>query len=331
MKQSVVITAGIPDVALRLLSRRYEVVMHPTEPARSEDEMITLLAEADGAITLLTDPLTRRVLASNPHLRVVGNYAVGVNNIDLQAAADLGITITHTPGVLTDATADLTMTLLLAISRRVVEGDRLVRAGGFRMWDPLLLLGASLQGKRLGIIGMGRIGSAVAKRAEGFGMEIVHYSRSGSPRQSDWKMVDLETLLETSDFISLHTPLTPQTRHLIDGAALARMKPEAFIINTARGPIIDEAALADALESGRIAGAALDVYEEEPAVEPRLLALHNVVLLPHLGSATTEARTEMARTVAEDVSAVLEGLPPKHPVRPDSMTVDAEDPQQENS
>jgi glyoxylate reductase len=314
MKQSVVITATLPEEATRILSRRYEVISHPTEPARSEDELITLLAEADGAITLLTDPLTRRVLSSNPHLRVIGNYAVGVNNIDLEAAGELGIEITHTPGVLTEATADLTLALLLAINRRLIEGDRLVRNGAFRFWDPLLLLGASLQGKRLGIIGMGRIGSAVARRALAFGMEIVHHSRS--PRDLDFpaEPLELEDLLRTSDFISIHTPLTPETHHLIDRRALELMKGDACIVNTSRGPVIDEKALVEALENRTIRGAALDVYEEEPEVEPRLLDLDNVVLLPHLGSATLEARTEMARTVAEDVTAVLEGGRPRFPV-----------------
>ena len=314
MKQSVVITAALPEEATRILSRRYEVTSHPTEPPRSEDELITILAEADGAITLLTDPLTRRVLSSNPNLRVIGNYAVGVNNIDLEAARELGIVVTHTPGVLTDATADLTLALLLAINRRLLEGDRLVRNGEFRFWDPLMLLGASLQGKRLGIVGMGRIGSAVARRALAFGMEIVYHSRSSRDLDFPADRLELDDLLRTSDFVSIHTPLTPETHHLIDRQALALMKPDACIVNTSRGPVIDEKSLAEALENGTIRGAALDVYEEEPEVEPRLLVLDNVILLPHLGSATVEARTEMARTVAEDVTAVLEGGRPRFPV-----------------
>lgn len=330
MKQSVVITAALPDEALRILSRRYEVTSHPTEPSRSEDELITILADADGAITLLTDPLTRKVLSSNPNLRVIANYAVGVNNIDLEAARELGIEITHTPGVLTDATADLTMALLLAINRRLIEGDRLVRAGRFRVWDPLLLLGGSLQGKRLGIVGMGRIGSAVARRALAFGMEIGYYSRSAIELDFPAEAFDLGTLLRTSDFISLHTPLTDETRHLIDAEALALMKNDACIVNTSRGPVIDEKALADALERGAIRGAALDVYEEEPKVEPRLLSLDNVILLPHLGSATVEARTEMARTVARDVTAVLEGGTPRFPVLPRDGSGSSEELEKEN-
>ncbi|HUJ13843.1 MAG TPA: D-glycerate dehydrogenase [Thermoanaerobaculia bacterium] len=304
MKSTVVLTAAYPPVARETLAGEFDVVEHPTEPERSEDELITILSEADGAITLLSDPLTRRVLSSNPNLRVVANYAVGYNNVDIHAARELGITVTNTPGVLTEATADLTMALILALTRRLVEGDREVRSTGRSLWEPLHLLGTGLQGKRLGIIGLGRIGTAVAARAKAFGMEV-----SGARRGES-----IDELLATSDVVSIHTPLLPETRQMIDAAALARMKRGAFLVNTARGAVVDEEALCDALESGRLAGAALDVYEHEPDVNARLLAMDNVVLAPHIGSATFETRSAMAMIAATDVRLVLSGREPLHPV-----------------
>ena len=304
MKYTVVLTAAYPPIAREILAGEFDVVEHPTEVERSEADLITILSEADAAITLLSDPLTRSVLASNPNLRIVANHAVGYNNIDIEAARALGITVTNTPGVLTEATADLTMALILAVTRRLVEGDREVRETGRCIWEPLHLLGASLQGKRLGIIGIGRIGTAVAARAKAFGMEIVGVRRGDS----------LDRLLATSDVVSIHTPLNRQTHHLIDAAALAKMKRGAFLINTARGPILDENALCDALQSGHLGGAALDVYEFEPAVNPRLLTLNNMVLAPHIGSATFETRSAMARIAATDVYRFLKGQQPLHPV-----------------
>jgi glyoxylate reductase len=304
MRYTVVLTGEYPSIAREILAPAFDVIQHPTEPARSEDDVITILSEADAAITLLTDPLTRRVLASNPNLRLVANYAVGHDNVDVAAARELGITVTNTPGVLTDATADLTMALILAIARRVVEGDDEIRTTGRCEWEPLKLLGMSLQGKRLGIIGMGRIGSAVADRARAFGMEIVGARRGES----------IEEILATCDVISIHAPLTTETRHMIDAAALAQMKRGAYLVNTSRGPIVEENALCDALESGRIRGAALDVYEFEPEVNPRLMRLSNVVIVPHIGSATEEARTAMARIAATDIVRFFRGEPPLYPV-----------------
>jgi glyoxylate reductase len=298
----VVLTAEYPSIARELVAPHADVIEHPTEQARSEDELITILSEADAAITLLSDPLTRRVLTSLPDLRMVANYAVGYNNVDVDAARELGVIVTNTPGVLTEATADLTIGLILAVMRRIVEGDREVRTTGACIWEPLHLLGTTLTGKRLGIIGMGRIGSAVADRARAFGMEVTGVRR-GEP---------LEELLATSDVVSIHARLTRETHHLIDASALARMKPGAFLINTARGPLIDESALCDALERGHLAGAALDVYEHEPRVDPRLLTLPNVVLAPHIGSATTETRAAMARIAATDVARFLRGQAPLH-------------------
>ncbi|HET7435626.1 MAG TPA: D-glycerate dehydrogenase [Thermoanaerobaculia bacterium] len=304
MKHTVVLTAAFPSVARELLAGEFDVIEHPTESARSEDDVITILAEADAAITLLSDPITRNVLASNPNLRMVANFAVGYNNVDLDAARELGVIVTNTPGVLTEATADFTMALILAVTRRIVEGDGEVRATARCEWDPLAFLGSSLQGKRLGILGMGRIGSAVAERARAFGMEILGVRR-GDP---------LDELLATSDIVSVHAPLTRETHHILDPAALAKMKRGAYVINTSRGPLVDEEALCDALESGQLRGAALDVYEREPEVNARLLAMKNVVLAPHIASATEEARNAMARSAATDVARFLRGLAPLHRV-----------------
>jgi glyoxylate reductase len=309
MKHVVVATAELPPIAVRILGGEFDVIVHPAEGVRSEEEMIVLLAEADGAITLLGDPLTRRVLASNPNLRIVANYAVGYDNVDLVAARELGILVTNTPGVLTEATADLTLALLLALTRRIVEGDAEIRATGHCKWVPLHHLGGGIQGKRLGIVGMGRIGRAVATRARAFGLEVVYAARGEVP-EAEATPLPLEELLETSDVVSIHCPLTQETRHLIDAAALARMKKSAFLLNTSRGPIVDEAALRHALENGVIAGAGLDVYEHEPEVDPGLLQLANTVLLPHLGSATFETRTEMARLAATNVQFALRGMRP---------------------
>ena len=306
MKPTVVLTAAFPSVARQILAGEVDVVEHPTEQARSEDEMITILAEADGAITLLSDPLTRRVLSSNPSLGIVANFAVGHNNIDVEAARELGIVVTNTPGVLTEATADLTMALVLAVMRRIVEGDAEVRRAARCEWEPLKLLGSSLQGKRLGVIGMGRIGTAVAARAAAFGMEIVFHSRSGG--------MALEELLATSDVVSLHVPLSAATRHIIGRAALETMKKGSYLVNTSRGALVDEEALCDALEAGHLRGAALDVYEHEPEVNPRLLGRADVVIVPHIGSATEEARNGMARIAATEVLRFFRRQPPLHAV-----------------
>jgi glyoxylate reductase len=304
MKFTVVLTADFPSIATEILAPHFDIVAHPTEHERTEEEMITILAEADGAVVLLSDPITRNVLEANPNLRIVSNFAVGTNNVDLAAARELGVTVTNTPGVLTEATADLTMALILAVTRRVVEGDAEIRSTGRCEWEPLKLLGTSLQGKRLGILGMGRIGTAVAERARAFGMDVLGVRR-GDP---------LDELLATSDILSVHAPLTPATRHILDARAFARMKHGAYVVNTSRGALVDEEALCDALDSGQLRGAALDVYEHEPLVNTRLLTMPNVVLLPHIGSATDEARNAMARTAATNVLRFLRGLEPLHKV-----------------
>ena len=263
-------------------------------------------ARADGLLCMLSDRIDGPFLDACPRLRAVANYAVGHDNIDLKAAAARGVRVTNTPGVLTRSTAELAWTLILACARRVIEGDRMTRSGGFRGWDPLLLLGMELKGRTLGIVGPGRIGAETARIGRAFGMRVVTTGRGGG----------LSRLLGISDVVSLHVPLTPATRHLIDRSALARMKPGAILVNTARGPVIDEQALVRALRTGRIAAAGLDVYEREPALARGLARLPNVVLLPHLGSATREAREAMALRAAANLIAALEGRRPKDLLTP---------------
>jgi glyoxylate reductase len=254
-------------------------------------------------LSMVTDQVDRAVIEAGTGLRVIANAAVGYNNIDLAAARERGIVVTNTPGVLTDATADLTWALILAVTRRLGEGERWVRRRSWPGWAFDQLLGMELRGKQLGVVGFGRIGQAVAARAVAFGMTVVHASRSGSG-------IPLDRLLSTSDVVTLHVPLTAETKHLIDQPALARMKRTAYLINTSRGPVVDEAALAWALKNRLIAGAALDVYEREPIVHEALFELENVVLAPHLGSATSETRTAMADLAVRNVLAVLSGQAP---------------------
>ena len=262
-------------------------------------------------ITMLSDPIDADVIDNCPRLKVIANYAVGYNNIDLAAARRKGIVVTNTPGVLTETTADLTWALIMAVSRRVVEGDQLVRSGKWNGWSPTQLLGNDVFGKTLGIIGMGRIGQAVARRAKGFGMKVVYYSRHPVKpeieRTLEASRLPLAELLTRSDFVSLHVPLTAETYHLIGSKQFAKMKKTAYFINTARGAVVDEAAMAAALKKRGIAGAGLDVFEAEPKVHRALVQIKNAVLLPHLGSASRETRIKMGEMVIENIFAVLEG------------------------
>ena len=263
----------------------------------------------------------RRTAGPGPRLKMIANLGVGYNNIDVRAATARGIPVSNTPGVLTEATADLAFTLLLAVARRVVEGDRRVRAGEFKFWAPFLFLCREVSGKTLGIVGMGRIGKAVARRARGFDMPVLYHNRSRLESDEEDRLgarhASLDELLQQSDFVSLHVPLTAQTTHLIGGEQLAAMKPTAYLINTARGPVVNEQALLEALQARRIAGAALDVYENEPALTPGLTLLDNVVLLPHVGSATLETRTRMAAMAAQNLIAGLSGQTPPNVVNPE--------------
>ncbi len=308
----------LPDPVMARIRERYHLVAEPDEAPPSVERLQAGLRHAQAAIVTLTERIDQRALVGADQLRILANYAVGYNNIDLTAARLRGLIVTNTPDVLTDATADLAWTLLLAVARRVVEGDKLVRGGGWTGWTPTQLLGREVAGKTLGILGMGRIGQAVARRASGFRMAVLYASRRRLPPEvghPEWRAVDVPELLRRSDFLSIHAPLTSSTRHLIDAQALAMMPSHAVLINTSRGPIVDELALVDALESGRIAGAGLDVYEREPAIEPRLTALSQVVLLPHLGSATEMARVNMGMICLSNIEAVLSGRPAPNAVR----------------
>lgn len=314
VKPLVLATRALPEPSLSTLEPDFALRVLGYVP--SELELAAEVGEADALITLVSDPVTERVLAAGTKLKIVAQYAVGVDNVDRAAAASRGIFVTNTPNVLTDATADLTMALLLALARRVVEGDRLVRSGGYAGWAPDLLLGTDLKGKVLGIVGPGRIGRAVARRARAFGMTVFAHGRSprddGDP--DDPPRISFEEVLRRSDVVSLHLPLNDETRRLFDAQAFARMKPGSFFLNTARGGLMDEAALVRALDEGPIAGAGLDVYESEPAITPGLRDHDRAVLMPHAGSATVETRLEMARMVVEDVRRVLSGEKPLRPV-----------------
>jgi glyoxylate reductase len=278
------------------------------------------LATADAAVTLLTNKVDDSFLDAAPHLRIVANVAVGFNNVDVAACASRGVVVTNTPGVLADATADLAMALILMVTRRLAEGERLIRSGEPWAWGMFMMLGSGIQGRQLGIIGMGGIGEALAARARAFGMQVVYHNRRPvAPEIAahlDAQRFELDDLLATSDVVSVNCPYNADTHHLIDAVALARMKSSAFLVNTARGPIVDEAALVEALRSGLIAGAALDVFENEPQVHSGLLDLDNAVLVPHLGSATVETRGAMAELAARNVVEVLAGRDPLTPVAP---------------
>lgn len=279
----------------------------------TQGELIERVRGTHGVIALMPDQISRAVIEAGDALTVIAVVAVGYNNIDVAAARERGVIVTNTPDVLTEASADLTWSLILDITRRISEGDRLVRAGKWEGFKFDFMLGTDLAGKQIGIVGFGRIGRAVAARARAFGMRVAYASRTPKG-DTDAEAMPLDRLLTTSDVVSLHVPLTPETRHLIDQAALARMKRSAYLINASRGPVVDEAALAWALKNRIISGAALDVYEEEPKVHPDLLALENVVLSPHQGSSTTETRTAMADLAVRNVLAVLGGQPPLTPV-----------------
>ncbi|MBT4984230.1 MAG: D-glycerate dehydrogenase [Ilumatobacter sp.] len=316
----ITVTGRIPDAGLDLLRSIdgsdvwawMDDAVIPTE-VRNEQ-----LADADAAVTLLTDRVDDDFLAAAPKLQIVANVAVGYNNIDVDACTRRGVIVTNTPGVLIDATADLAMGLVLMSTRRLGEGERLIRSGTAWQWSMFMMLGTGLQGRTLGIVGMGGIGEALATRARAFGMRIVYHNRRNVDTEVEQRLdaqrVDFDELLATSDIVSLNCPYSEATHHLIDASALAAMKSTAFLVNTARGPIVDEAALVEALVNGVIAGAALDVFENEPTVHPGLLSLDNVVLVPHLGSATVETRAAMATAAASNVVEVLAGRTPHNPV-----------------
>jgi glyoxylate reductase len=305
---SILLTGKIPASVLARLEAIGEVEQFHRDVTGEmpHDELVARVRDKQALVSMVTDPVSRDVITAGTELKIIANVAVGYNNIDVGAARERGIVVTNTPGVLTDATADLTWALILGITRRVGEGERLIRRGAWNGWAFDFMLGAELRGKQLGIVGYGGIGQAVAARGRAFGMRVAYTSRTPK-NDPDSEPMPFDRLLATSDVVSLNCPLTPETRHLIDQPALARMKRSAYLVNTSRGPVVDEKALAWALRTRLIAGAALDVFEEEPRVEPELLTLENVMVVPHLGSGTIETRTAMADLAVRNVAAVLGG------------------------
>lgn len=314
MPKKILISNILPDEARALVPRDFEVDYNPADVPLSKADLIARLRGADGLICHIISAIDEEVLAASPTLKVVANVAVGYNNIDVAAATRRGIVVTNTPDVLTETTADFAWTLLMAAARRVVEADRYARSGQWQAWKWDLLWGWDVYGKTLGVVGFGRIGRAVARRAQGFGMRILYCDTMAADPAAERELratrVDMDTLLRESDFVTLHTLLSPETRHLIDATALRKMKNTAIVVNAARGPVIDEAALVQALTERWIAAAGLDVFEEEPKIHPGLLPLENVVLAPHIASASRETRIAMATLAVKNCIAVLEGQPP---------------------
>jgi len=317
-EHTVLITRLIPDHGLGILQQAgIRVRMNQQARQYREEELADAVREVDAVICQLADPMTRCVLqAAVPRCRIVANCAVGYDNIDVVAAAELGIAVTNTPDVLTEATADLTWALLLATARRIGEAERYVHSGAWRGWGMLQFLGADVFGRTLGIVGAGRIGVAVARRAAGFNMPVEYHARSDKQAMADLgaKRVPLKTLLAQSDYVSLHLPLNPGTHHMLDAESFNNMKRGAILINTARGALLDQADLIQALRDGRIGAAGLDVYDGEPAIPRGLIEMDNVVTLPHIGSATVTTRNRMAEMAARNVIAVLNGDPPLNAV-----------------
>lgn len=326
MKPIVTVTCGVPGRALSLLEEMADVTVLSQDGDVPSEALGAALERSDAVLSMLTDRISRAMLQRASRLRVIANCAVGFDNIDVAAATELGIRVCNTPDVLTEATADLAWALLLSAARKIPEADRFVRAGSFHRWQIGAFLGAAVHGRVLGIIGLGRIGQAVARRARGFDQRVLYTQRRRAPLEVESALgvewVPLDELLFRSDFVSVHVPLTPETRHLLGRSALARMKPGAVIVNTSRGAVIDEGALSEALTAGKLAGAGLDVFEQEPRIHPGLLALPHVVLTPHIGSATAETRSRMAEAVAEDILRVLRGEAPANPVNHPASRVD---------
>lgn len=317
-QKKIFITASIPEAGIELLhEKKYLVDVYTEVSHPSKEIIIRRLKEAHAMISLLSDTIDKEIIRQAPHLKIIANYAVGYNNIDLEAAAEQKIIVTNTPDMLTPATADLTWALILAVSKRIVESDCFMREGKFRGWQPKLFLGDDVSGRSLGIIGAGRIGQAVAERARGFNMAVYYYSKSRKPdfeKRMGAEFLALDQLLRQSDFISVHCPLTDKTHHLLNSGNMHQIKKGAFLINTARGPVVEEKAMIAVLQNGRLAGAGLDVYEFEPQISDELMAMKNVILLPHIGSGTVETRNEMSRICARNIIEVFNDRKPLTPV-----------------
>ncbi len=323
----VYVTRPIPNNGIELLNRELgagEVSVFSEDRIIKRDELLAGVPGAEAILSILTDPIDAEVMdAAGPQLRIIANYAVGFNNIDVEEATRRGILVTNTPGVLTEATADLAWALLMAAARRISESERYLRAGQWEGWGPQQFLGVDVCGQTLGIFGMGRIGQAVARRAQGFGMRVIYTKRSRLDAEAEQALnatrVDKEALVRESDFLSLHSPLSPETEHAFGATEFKAMKSTAILVNTSRGAVVDEPALARALKNGDIAGAGIDVYEKEPAIHPELMECENAVLIPHLGSATHATRARMAEMAAESIVTYLQGGMPKNVVNPEAL------------
>ncbi len=315
------VTQKIPEKGLKLLRKYSQVKVYPKDQVISRKELLKEVKRCDALLCLLTDTIDKEVINANPNLKVISNYAVGYDNVDIKAATEKEIPVCNTPGVLENAVAEHTFALMLALAKRIVEADSFTRAGKYKRWEPMLLLGTELEGKTLGIIGLGRIGAGVARRAvKGMGVKVLYYDvkrNEDFEREYQAQYASLQDLLKQSDFVSLHVPLLPSTHHLIGKKELAMMKRTAYLINTSRGPVVDEKALVQALKKKQIAGAALDVYEHEPKLASGLTKLKNVVLTPHTASATVEARTAMSELAAQNIIDVLQGRKAKFTVNPE--------------
>ncbi len=313
----VYVSRPIPEPGLELLRASCDMEVKPTDEMVPREELLEKVKGRDALLCLLTETIDEEVMDAGSDLKIIANYAVGYNNIDVDAATERGIWVSNTPGVLTDTTADMAWALMFAIGRRIVEADKFLRAGKFHGWSATMLLGGDISGKTLGLIGVGRIGNAVARRSVGFNMRVLYADVNPNEdleKDIGAKHVDMDTLLKESDFVSVHVPLMPETTHLINARTLELMKPTAYLINTSRGPVVDEAALVEALRNGVIGGAGLDVFENEPEVEPGLADLDNVVITPHTASGSVDTRGKMATMAAENVLAVLDGKTPPNAV-----------------
>jgi glyoxylate reductase len=322
-KPSILISRLLPEEAVARARSRAVVDLHEADKPLGRADLIVRLKGRQGLVCLITDVIDAPLLAACPDLKVVSNVAVGFNNIDVTAATERGVVVTNTPDVLTETTADFAWTLMMATARRVVEADRYVRNGKFTQWEFMLLLGGDVHGKTLGIIGFGRIGRAMARRALGFNMRVLYQDAAAADPATEQELratrTDIATLLRESDFVTLHTPLVPETQHLMNAQSLRTMKKTAYLVNASRGPVVDEAALAQALKEGWIAGAGIDVFEREPEVHPALMGLANVVLAPHIASASSDTRLKMANLAVDNCLAVLEGKSPLTPVNPEVL------------
>jgi len=323
MKPKVFVTRKLPEKALEMIRAECDMEINPHDRVLTKEEIISGVSGKDGLLCLLTDEIDEEIIDSGKNLRIIANYAVGYNNIDVGVATERKIPVTNTPGVLTDTTADMAWALIFAIARRVVEADKFTKEGKYKGWGPMMFLGGDIYGKTLGVVGLGRIGKSVVKRAKGFDVKVLYFDAFRADEKVEKELgieyVSLEELLKESDFVSIHVPLLPSTRHLIGEKELLMMKKTAYLINNSRGPVIDEEALVKALRDKEIAGAALDVFENEPELSPGLADLENVVLTPHISSASIETRTKMAVMAAENLLAGLKGMRPPNIVNPEVL------------